>query len=177
MPGTRSFLAKELSNFFEAVWLELPAEAGKVLLGGDKKGLRKAGWRAYEAWVSLANELTNTIYSDPFIGQANGRAMEMALRLRQIGGTMAAAFFGNLWPSVGLPTHSEMVALRDELLALREELAAHTTRLPLPEDSVKTAAEQALTSVWKRAQPSGFRATNGNGARRSVNPGQRHVAA
>jgi hypothetical protein len=172
-------LAKELSNFFEAVWLELPAEAGKVLLGGNEKGLHKAGWKAYEAWVSLANELTNAIYSDPIIGHVNGRAMEMALRLRQIGGTMATAFFGNLWPSVGLPTHSEMVALRDELLALREELAAHTTRLPLPEDPVETDAENAPGAVWKRTQPGGYRATNGNGnaTRRSTSPGQRHVAA
>jgi hypothetical protein len=134
MPSAKSFLAQELTNFFEAAWFDLPSEAGKVLVGaGDEKGLRKAGWKAYDAWVSLANELTNTVYSDPLIAEATGRVMEAALRFRQIGGLMAAAFFGNFWPVIGLPTHSEMVALREELLSLREELAAYAARLRVAE--------------------------------------------
>ena len=150
MPGTKSFLAQELSNFFEAAWLDFPAEAGKVLLGvADEKGLRKAGWKAYDAWVSVANELTNALYSDPMIGEATGRVMETGLRLRQIGGTMAAAFFGNLWPALGLPTHSEIVTLRNELLALREELAAYTTRLPVSEEPAGTEEPDAARAPWK----------------------------
>jgi len=145
MPGTKSLLAQELTNFFEAAWLELPAEAGKVLLGaGDEQALRKAGWKAYDAWISLANALTNAVYSDPIVGEATGRVMETALRLRQIGGAMAAAFFGILWPSIGLPTQSEIVALRDELLSLREELAAYTARLSAP-DSAETDMQDFAT--------------------------------
>jgi hypothetical protein len=178
MPGTKSFLAQELTNWFQAAWLELPAEAGKVLLGaGDEKGLRNAGWKAYDAWVSLANELTNAVYSDPIIGEATGRVMETALRLRQIGGTMAAAFFGNLWPSIGLPTHNEMAALRDELRALREELAAYSAGRPLPGDSAETDTQ--LPGVWKRTHLNGYPTTNGNSnlTRRSAHQGKRHVAA
>jgi len=179
MPGTKSLLAQELSNFFEAAWLELPAEAGKILFGaGNEQGLREAGWKAYDAWISLANELTNAVYSDPIVGEASGWAMEAALRLRQIGGAMAEAFFGNLWPSIGLPTHGEIVTLREELLSLREELAAYTARLSVP-DSAGTDTQDTRAAVWKRVQLNGYRATtsNGNMTRRFADQGKRYVGA
>jgi hypothetical protein len=177
MPGTKSFLAEQLTNFFEAAWLELPAEAAKVLAGaGDERGFRKIGWKAYDAWIGLANELTNAVYSDPIVGEVSGRIMETALRLRQIGGTMAEAFFGNLWPSIGLPTHKEMVALRDELLALREELALYA-KLPIAEKSAEMAAHDTLGVFWKGAQLNGYRAANANSIRRPSNQGKRNAAA
>jgi hypothetical protein len=183
MPGTKSFLAQELSKFFEAAWLNLPAEAGKILLGmGDERELRKAGWKAYDAWVSLANEITNTIYSDPIIGEASGRLMEAALRWRQVGDMMAMAFFGNLWPSIGLPTHREVVALRDDLLALREELAAYTANLPPPQALPETATDGEQIAGWRGArlngaQVNGYRVTSGVAARGSADLGKRYVAA
>jgi hypothetical protein len=181
MLSTTSFLAQTLTRFFEAVWLDLPAAAGKILVGaGDEKELRKAGWKAYDAWISLANELTNTVYSDPMIGEVTGQAMESTLRLRHIGGAMATAAFGNLWPSIGLPTHSEMAAVRDELIALREELAAYAARLSVSDHAAKTGAQDALRAPWKGAQLNGYGgATNGNGSavRRSANQEKRHVAA
>jgi hypothetical protein len=183
MTGTKSFLAQELTKFFEAAWLEVPAEAGKILLGiGDEHELRRAGWKAYDAWVSLANEMTNAVYSNPIIGEATGRVMESVLRLQQIGGTMAAAFFGNLWPSLELPTHSEIVALRDDLLALREELAANAIRTPASQDSDETYAQDPQRAGWRGARLNGalfngYRVTGGNAARGSANQGKRHVAA
>jgi hypothetical protein len=165
MPGTKPFLTQYLSKFFEAVWLDLPVEAGKILLGtGNEKELRKAGWKAYDAWIGLANELTNAFYSDPIIGEVTGQMMESALRLRLIGEAMASAFFGNLWPSIGLPTHREMAAVRDELLTLREELAAYAARLPVSDDSANTDAQDTLRTIWKSAQLNTYRATNGNGS-------------
>jgi len=177
MPGTNSFVGQELSNLLEAAWLELPAQAGKFLLGaGDENGLRKAGWKLYDAWVSLANELTNAAYSDRFMGEITGRMMETGLRLRQIGGTMAAAFFGNLWPSIGLPTQSEVVALREELLALRQELIAYAGRTRVSEESPAMDTEDAAQSAWKGAHLNGYRAINSSVSRRA-NQGKRHAAA
>jgi hypothetical protein len=179
MPGTEWFLARELTKFFEAAWLDFPVEAGKVLLGaGDENALRRAGWKVYDAWISLANELTNLVYSDPMVGGMTGQAMEAALRLRQIVGTMAAASFSNLWPSIGLPTHSEMAAVRDELLALREELAAYGARLPVSRDSATASANDTLSPLWKRTELDGYLSANGNGGaiRRSATQGKRHVA-
>jgi hypothetical protein len=180
MAGTGSFLGRELSKFFEAVWLDLPAAAGKILLGSSgEKELRKAGWKAYDAWISVANELTNAVYSDAGIGEATGRVMESALRLRQISGAMATAFFGNLWPSLGLPTHSEIVAVRDELIALREELAAYAVRVPVSDNGPDMDVQNALPTVWKDAHLKVYRAAIGNGSvgTRSANKVQRHVAA
>jgi hypothetical protein len=187
MLRTTSFMAQALTRFAEAVWLDLPAEAGKILAGaGDESGLRKAGWKAYDAWVNLANELTNAIYSNPIIGEVTGQAMESALRLRHIGGAMAAAAFGNLWPSIGLPTHNEMAALREELLALREELAAYAAGLPVSDAVAKTDAKHGLRAVWKGAQLNGYGAANGNASvtngndsavRRFANQEKHHAAA
>ncbi|MBV8054681.1 MAG: hypothetical protein JO071_05510 [Deltaproteobacteria bacterium] len=180
MPDTESFLAQELTKFFEAAWLDLPAEAGKILLGvGDQKQLRKAGWKAYDAWISLANEFTNTVYSDPIIGGVTGQVMESVLRLRQIGGAVAAASFSNLWPAIGLPTHSEMAAVRDELLTLREELATYAARLPVSGDAAGMDAQGTARASWKIPQLNGYRAKNGTGSaiHRSANQGKRHVAA
>jgi hypothetical protein len=176
MPGSKSFLAEQLSNFFEVAWLELPAEAARVLTGaGDEKALRKTGWKVYDAWLSLANELTNAIYSDPIVGEASGRMMEAALRLREISGTMTAAFFGNFWPVIGLPTHNEMVALREDLLALREEVASYA-KLPVAQESGEMDAQDPLAALWKRAQLNGYR-VNGSPLRRSSSPGKINVAA
>jgi hypothetical protein len=187
MLRTMSYMAQALTRFTEAVWLDLPAEAGKLLAGaGDERGLRKAGWKAYDAWVNLANELTNAIYSNPIIGEVTGQAMESALRLRHIGGAMTAAAFGNLWPSIGLPTHSEMAALREELLALREELAAYAARLPASDAAARTDVQHGLRAVWKDAHLNGYGAANGNGSvtnrngsavRRSANQEKHHAAA
>ena len=180
MAGTKSFLAQELTKFFEAAWLDLPAEAGKALLGaGDEKELRKAGWKAYDAWISLANEFTNAVYSDPIIGRVTGQVMESALRLREISGAITTASFSNLWPSIGLPTRSEMAAVRDDLLALREELAAYAANVPVSGDAAKTDVEVRLRAVWKGARLNGYLAANGNGStgRHVANQGKRYVAA
>jgi hypothetical protein len=164
MADTKSYLGRELAKFFETVWLDLPAEAGKVLLGaGNQSELRKAGWKAYDAWISLANEVTNAAYSNRVIGELSGQVMESALRLRQAGGTIAASFFGNLWPSLGLSSHSEMVAVREELIALREELASYAARLPAPEHSTVTEGKDVLRGICKGAVLNGFRGLNGHG--------------
>jgi hypothetical protein len=180
MAGTKSILAQELTKFFEAAWLDLPAEAGKILLGtGNEEEVRKAGWKAYDAWISLANEFTNAAYSNPIIGRVTGQVMESALRLRQIGGAIADASFSNLWPSIGLPTRSEMTAVRDELLALREELAAYAARVPVSGGTANMDAEDMLGAVWKGARLNGYLAANGNGStgRHAAKQRKRHVAA
>jgi hypothetical protein len=75
--------------------------------------------------------------------------MESALRLGRISGALASALFGNFWASVGLPTHSELVAVRDELFALREELAAFAAQLPTaaPQNSTDKKIEDKLRPI------------------------------
>jgi hypothetical protein len=178
--STKSFLAEELSKFCEAAWLDLPAEAAKSLLGaGNEKELRKAGWKAYDAGISLANEVTNVLYANRIVGQLTGRTMDSALRLGQIGGALASAFFGNFWVSVGLPTHSELVAVHDELFALREELAAYAAQLPIaaPQGSIDKGVEDKLRRIWKGSQRTDTRSIKSNAGTLSGSGGKRDVAA
>jgi hypothetical protein len=162
--GSNSLLAQELSKFYEAAWLNLPVVVGKMLMGAaDEKELQRAGWNVYDAWISVANEVTNAIYSDRVVGEFTGHLMEWTLRMRQISGAMATAFFGNLWPLIGLPTQSEMIALRDELLMLREELAAYAASQPILEDAAEKDEGDALRRIPKGVRSYGFGVMNGNG--------------
>jgi hypothetical protein len=177
MLGSKSFLSDKLSNFIENAWLNLPAEAAKALTGlGDESGLNKAAWKAYDAWVSLANEFTNALYSDPVLGEISGRMIETALRLRQLAGVTAAAFYGYFWPLIGLPTHKELVALREDLLALREELGSFAHSLKAQEPAAAAAPPDAV-ATWKRLQTNGYRRSNGNAIRPPSHQGERNVAA
>jgi hypothetical protein len=124
MKDRKSQMAQELSNLVRAFSLELPVAAANRALGvGDDEALSKAGWKAYDAAISLANEATNRVYEDGTIGSLAGRATETALRARLLANSLTSAFFRNLWPAIDLPTASEIAALRAEIAALHAELA------------------------------------------------------
>jgi hypothetical protein len=124
MSGKQSQVGQELEKFVRAFWLELPLTAANRILGkSDDQALSKAGWKAYDALISLSNETVNQLYQDRTVGALTGRAMETALRAQSVGSALSAAFFGNLWPAIGLPTASEVSALRGEIAALHADLA------------------------------------------------------
>jgi len=124
MSGKQSEFADGLVRLFEATWFDLPTAAARQMTGrGDDKSLKDAGWKVYEAWVSLANDAANRLYSNPAFGAASGRAFETALRAQRVGDALSSAFFGNLWPALGLPTQDQISSLRDEVSALRAEVA------------------------------------------------------
>jgi len=135
MSGKQSQVMGEWGKFMQAFWLELPAAAANRILGkGDEQALNKAGWKAYDAFVSLANEATNSLYQDKTVGSVTGQVMETALRAQHIGSALTSAFFGNLWPSIGLPTASEFASLRTEIAAVRSELAEALAPVEIEEE-------------------------------------------
>jgi hypothetical protein len=160
----------DIVKFCEAAWFDLPlAAAGRITGRVDEKSLSAAGWKAYEAWVSLANEAANRLYANPAFGQATGRTFEAALRLQRVGDALTSAFFANFWPALGLPTQSQINALRDEVIALREQVA----NAPAAQQSqpVQAPAEHpSAPTEWPRALRNGSspEATwaNGNGKQR-----------
>jgi hypothetical protein len=182
MAGSQSPLVQELSNLYEALCFDLPAEATKTLFGMENdKELQKAGWKAYDAWIGVANEFTNLAYSNRLIGEITGRTMDSALRLREVSATMASAFFGNLWPALGLPTQSELLMVRDELIALRDELAAREAAgqspAPHPTSGVPNTDER-LRAVWRRVRDDASPPLNGNaGAFRPSRERKGHAVA
>jgi hypothetical protein len=123
MKNQEAQMARELGKFVQAFWLELPlAAAHRLLRQGGETVLRKAGWKAYDAFVSLTNEATNLVYANPVVGSVTGQTMERVLQIQHMGSSAASAFFGNLWPAIGLPTAGQVVGLRTEIATLHEEL-------------------------------------------------------
>lgn len=181
MARSTSPLVQELSNLYEALCFDLPAEATKSLLGMDnEKQLQKAGWKAYDACISVANEFTNLAYSNRLIGEITGRTMDSALRWREVSSTMASAFFGNLWPAIGLPTQIELLMVRDELMALREELAARepAAHSPAVHPASEPNTDERLRAVWRRVRDDTAPSLNGNaGTLRPARDRKGHAAA
>jgi hypothetical protein len=124
MSGKQSEFTEGLVKLFEATCFDIPIAAAKQIGGrGDDQSLTAAGWKAYEAWVSLANDAANRLYANRAFGEVTGRAFESALRAQRVGDALSSAFFGNLWPALGLPTQNQITALQDEVSALRAEVA------------------------------------------------------
>ena len=118
-------IVEDLTKLIEATWIDLPLAAAKRVLGGeDQDATRQAGWKAYDAFVRLSNEASNFLYSNRVFGEVTARGIGAALRLHRFGDAAASAIFGNLWPAIGLPTGSEVQALRSDVRALRDELRA-----------------------------------------------------
>jgi hypothetical protein len=84
--------ADELTKFYEAPLLDLPAAAARRAFAGDERGFSEAGWKAYDSWVRLANETANQLYANRTFGEAAGRVFETALGLRRLDDALVSAF-------------------------------------------------------------------------------------
>jgi hypothetical protein len=125
MKDQQSRVVSEFGKFAQAFWVELPMEATKRLLSndGNEDGVRKAGWKAYDAFVSLANETANMLYSNPLLGTLTGRTIEQTLRVQHMGRAATSGMLANMWSTLGLPTVDEISSLRTELKALHDEMS------------------------------------------------------
>ncbi len=170
----KSEAGSDFSKLFEAAWLDLPVAAAKRLFSNDGEGaLREAGWKAYDAWVSLANDASNRMYANPTFGSIAGRGIEGGLQVARVVDAVASAIFGNLWPAIGLPTATDMQGLRADVKALREEL--HTLRAEAaasvndenPESAYAATARggdsenAAAAIIWNGYKPASKRARKG----------------
>ncbi len=125
----QSAMTEDLGKLFEAAWVDLPAAAVKRLFASDGEGaVREAGWKAYDAWVRLANDASNRMYANPTFGSMAGRGIQAGLQVTRVVDAVASAIFGNLWPAIGLPTATDVQALRADVKALREKLRTIAAR-------------------------------------------------
>jgi hypothetical protein len=148
MSGKKSQLTQEIEKFAQALWLEIPNAFVRRALGqADESTITEAGWKAYDAWIGMANEVTNRIYENDTVAEVTGRAMEAALRVQQVSRTLANAFFNNWWPAVGLPTTNDVALLRAELAALQEQLQAAAGQKPEQTPAVYRAIDDGLKLV------------------------------
>jgi hypothetical protein len=153
MATKQSQVAEDLAGFYEATLLDLPIAAVQRLTGAaDEKALSRAGWKAYDAWIRLANEFTNQIYANRTFAAAAGGAFETLLRAQRAGDALSSAFFGNLWPALGIPTVSQVNALRDEVIELRDELRARSESRRHEESRRERAADESLRLIWNGSE-------------------------
>jgi hypothetical protein len=175
----QSVMTEDLGKLFEAAWIDLPTAAVKRLLSKDDEGaVRAAGWKAYDAWVSIANDASNRMYANPTFGAVAGRGIQTGLQVTRVVDAVASAIFGNLWPAIGLPTATDMQSLRADVKALREELRTsrveagrelhedsdddRTYNTPRGADSADTAAV-----IWNGYKPASKRSAR-KGGKKSV---------
>jgi hypothetical protein len=106
---------EQLRNVNEVmIEMQFPG-AGRLLAqrGQDsERALRQRGWKAYDAWVQLVNEIVNSLYVTPHMGASLGRLLEESLRWPRFGSSMTSAFFAGFWPTVGPPTVAGLTELR-----------------------------------------------------------------
>ena len=153
MATKQSHVAEDLAGFYEAALLDLPIAAAQRLIGAaDEKSLKRVGWKAYDAWVRLANEVANQVYANRTVAAVTGGAFETVLRAQRVGDALASAFFGNLWPAIGVPTSSQVRALRDEVIELREELRARGESHRREETRREHAADESLRLIWNGSE-------------------------
>jgi len=172
----KSEMTEDFGKLFEAAWVDLPTAAVKRLLSNDNEGaVREAGWKAYDAWVSLANDASNRMYANPVFGSIAGRGIQAGLQVTRVIDAVASAVFGNLWPAIGLPTATDVQALRADLKALREELrtvvraeAIDEARPDERDDGAYAAARSAESAnasaaiIWNGYKPAPKRAAKGS---------------
>jgi len=175
----QSAMTEDFGKLVEAAWVDLPAAAVKRLFTTDGEGaMREAGWKAYDAWVRMANDASNRMYANPTFGAMAGRGVQAGLQVTRVVDAVASAIFGNLWPAIGLPTATDVQALRADVKALREEL--RTARAQADEavnqeddDNVYAAARDdesanaSATVIWNGYKPAPKRSA-ARGGKKSV---------
>lgn len=119
----KSQLGEGLMKLAEAIAIDLPAAATlRVFRHAKDEDVYMAGWKAYDAASAIASELTNRAYANRTVGRITGRALDRALSVQRFADAATGAFFAVLWPNIGLPTATDVEALRQEIKKLREEV-------------------------------------------------------
>jgi len=141
MKEKSSSFTERMFALVEAAAIDLPVAAITRVFSEDaEKDFHQAGWKVYDAAMGAAIALTDSLYSSPRVGRAAANVIERSLTVQRTVDAVAGVFFGSLWPSIGLPTNSEVKALRSEVRAIREELRAARMEQKLREKQAAKAA-------------------------------------
>jgi hypothetical protein len=111
--------------------------------------LSEVAWKAYDSIVGLANQTTNSVYGNRQVGQVLGTSIDLMLRWQRFNTAVAGALFAAVWPAVGLPTGSEVAAVRADIRGLREELRAALAEAETNEDFARELHEAVRGSIVK----------------------------
>jgi len=109
--------------------------------------LSEVAWKAYDSAVGLATQTTNQVLSNQRVGQVLGTSLDLMLRWQRFNSAVAGALFAAVWPAVGLPTGSEVAAVRADILGLRKELRAALAEAETNEDYARELHEAVRHSI------------------------------
>jgi len=153
-----SFFPDEILKLAQCLMPEPPtAKLKRVIANGEiHRQPHEVEWNAYETVVAAINDATNRFYTNPAVGNALGRAIDIALRWQRWNTAVAGAFFAALWPAVGLPLAADVEAIRSDVRSMREELRdavaeRDAERSPVIAPALVPAAVvpiAALPAVW-----------------------------
>jgi hypothetical protein len=126
MNSKESKVINDIATFVEAALVELPTAAARRLLTEeeDDQALYAAGWKAYDAFVRIANESANQLYANPAFGQMAAQALEIGLQARRASDALVSGIFRDLLPVVGLPAAKDIERLNRSVEGLRQEVRA-----------------------------------------------------
>src|SRR5271166_5422015 len=125
--STDSAFSDEMLKLAQCLMPEPPTAKVKRMVAdiankGIDRQLHEIGWQAYDTVIGAANNVTNRAFTSPAVGQVLGGAIDIMLRWQRLNAAVAGAFFAALWPAVGLPSATEVEAIRGEVRSMREEL-------------------------------------------------------
>jgi hypothetical protein len=125
--STDSTFSDEILKLAQCLMPEPPTAKVKRMVAniadkGIDRQLHELGWKAYDTAIGAANNATNRVFTSPAVGQVLGGAIDIMLRYQRFNAAVAGVFFSALWPAVGLPSATEVEAMRGEVRAMREEL-------------------------------------------------------
>jgi hypothetical protein len=109
--------------------------------------LSEVAWKAYDSIVGLANQTTNSVYANRQVAQVLGGSIDLMLRWQRFNSAVAGALFAAVWPAVGLPTGSEVSAVRADIRELRGELRAALAEAETNEDYARELHEAVRHSI------------------------------
>jgi hypothetical protein len=84
-------LTEEIVRFCNAAWVDFPLAAAARMLGGSNEEFQAAGWRAYDSWISMANEATNQLYTNRIFSDFSAFWFETTLRFQYMAGLLSGA--------------------------------------------------------------------------------------
>ncbi|MGD1026592.1 hypothetical protein [Candidatus Binatus soli] len=112
---------------------------------GIDRQVHEIAWKAYDTAVGAANDVTNRLFTSPAVGNVLGGAIDIVLRWQRFNAAVAGAFFAALWPAVGLPSASDVEAIRIDVRSMREELRDAVAE----RDAVKSPAAARKSSAYQ----------------------------
>ena len=114
----------EMLKLAECLMPEPPTASVRRAIAQSRvdRQVHEVAWNAYDTAVGAANYVINGLFTSPAAGNVLGGAIDTVLRWQRFNAAVAGAFVGALWPAVGLPSASDVEAIRIDIQSMREEL-------------------------------------------------------